>query len=92
MADNIERARNTAVRSIARDLAIDREEAERWCDAWERFAQRQGVPRSAYFWDSARGWIDAQRSLGKAVPSAVRPPPSALEPPVATTRRVDQGP
>ena len=96
MADAIDKARNAAISRLARDLPIDREEAELWCDAWERFAQRNGVARSRYFWDSAQGWIDAQRSVGKAVAAAQRPPllrsRAALEPPVATARRVDGGP
>jgi hypothetical protein len=82
--------------SIARDLGIDHEEAQGWCEAWERFAARHGVARGRYFWDSARGWIDAQRSFEKAERSAGRSSlvtsRVALEPPVATARRVDQGP
>ena len=66
MADSTEQARRTAIGIIARDLRIDLEEAQRWCDAWERFARRGGVPRGRYFWDSGRGWIDAQRSFEKA--------------------------
>ena len=65
--DTIERAaRNAAIRRLARDLRVDLEKAERWCDAWERFAERHGVAWTPYFWDSARGWIDAQRSMGRA--------------------------
>jgi hypothetical protein len=31
-----------------------------WCDAWEEHAARSGISSAApYFWDSARGWIDA---------------------------------
>jgi len=55
--------REAAILGLARDLGVELEMAERWCDAWERFAKRHGVPRSAYFWDAARGWIDAQRSM-----------------------------
>jgi hypothetical protein len=58
--------KDEASMSIARDLAIDLEEAQRWCDAWERFAKRAGVnPRRPYYWDAARGWIDAQRSFAQ---------------------------
>ena len=73
MADTIERAREAAIRSLARDLGIDRDEAERWCAAWEQFAQRQGGAESAYFWDAGRGWIDAQRAMDAAVSPAVPP-------------------
>ena len=41
------------------------DEAMAWCDKWERYAARSGLSsESAYFWDSARGWIDAQLDLG----------------------------
>lgn len=63
MADKIE-ARSAAIRSLARELGIDLEEAQRWCEAWERFAKRAGVATGLpYYWDSARGWIDAHRSF-----------------------------
>jgi len=54
-------ARHAAAKVIARDLGIDIEEAEYWCDAWVRFAKNDASGR--YYWDSARGWIDAQRSF-----------------------------
>ena len=63
VSSTTEQARFVAIRSIARELGIDLEEAQRWCDAWERFAERQGAAPGRYFWDSARGWIDAQRSF-----------------------------
>ena len=34
---------------------------------------RHGVARSQYFWDAARGWIDAQRAMRKAVGPVERP-------------------
>jgi hypothetical protein len=71
--DAIEKAREAAIRGLARDLRVDFEKAERWCDAWERFAKRHGVAWNPYFWDSARGWIDAQRSMGKVVGPVERP-------------------
>jgi len=67
-----EQDRHTAVRRIARELRMELEEAERWCDAWERFAERQGVPPGPYFWDSGRGWIDAQRGFELADRSSTR--------------------
>ena len=63
---DIERTRKAAIRGLARDLGVDLEEAQRWCAAWERFAKRHGVVWNPYFWDSARGWIDAQRSMPEA--------------------------
>jgi hypothetical protein len=51
---------------------MELQEAERWCDAWERFAERQRVPSGPYFWDSGRGWIDAQRGFELADRSSTR--------------------
>lgn len=67
---NKQQARDAAIRCLARDLTIDLQEAERWRAAWERFARRQGGARSRYFWDAARGWIDAQRAIDMVVASA----------------------
>lgn len=95
MADAIEDARSAAIRSIARDLRVDGEEAQRWGDAWERFAVRHSVVPGSYFWDSARGWIDAQRSFKEAHLASERPPApisrAPHEPPVAAARKADQG-
>ena len=36
--------------------------ADSWCDLWEAEAMRQGIaPDSEYYWDAAKGWIDAHR-------------------------------
>ena len=67
LTDTMDRVRDAAIRSLARDLRIDPSEAERWCAAWEQFARRHGGARSAYFWDAGRGWIDAQRAMGIVV-------------------------
>jgi len=69
----IERTREAAVEGLAQDLGVDLEKAERWCDAWMRFAKRHGVAWNPYFWDSARGWIDAQRSMETVVGPVERP-------------------
>ena len=71
--DAIEKTRKAAIESLARDLRVDLEKAERWCDAWVRFAKRYGVAWNPYFWDSARGWIDAQRSTETVVRPVERP-------------------
>src|SRR4029079_5512181 len=65
LADTVDRARDAAIRSLARDLRMERDDAERWCAAWEQFAKRYGGARSPYFWDAGRGWIDAQRATGR---------------------------
>jgi hypothetical protein len=42
---------------------IDAEVADHWCELWETEAVRQGMTRhGTYFWDAAKGWIDAHRS------------------------------
>ena len=43
---------------IARALSAD--QAERWCDAWEREAELRGWLRSGEVWETGRLWIDAQ--------------------------------
>jgi hypothetical protein len=68
-----EQARDAAIRSLARDLRIDRDEAEQWFAAWQHYARRQGGARSRYFWDAGRGWIDAQRAMGMVVSTSDRP-------------------
>ena len=93
LVDKIEQARAAAIRSLARDLRIDPSEAERWCVAWELFARRQGAARSVYFWDAGRGWIDAQRAMGRVVLSAAPPPARVVrssQTSVATARRADR--
>jgi hypothetical protein len=93
LADTIKPARDAAIHRLARDLRINRDEAERWCVAWEQFARRRGGVGSQYFWDAGRGWIDAQRAMGKVLASAKRLPDHAVEKPraaVAAVRRVDQ--
>ena len=69
----IDPAREAAIQGLARDLGVSFQKAERWCDAWERFATRHGIAWDQYFWDAARGWIDAQRSMRKAVGPVERP-------------------
>ena len=55
------------------------QEALAWCDKWEKYAVQSGLRLGApYFWDAARGWIDAQLdgppapSSGSTQPDAVR--------------------
>ena len=93
VANTIKEARDAAIRSLARDLTIDLDEAARWCAAWEQFARRQGGARSRYFWDAGRGWIDAQRAMGMVLAPADSPPARAgsrSSASIAEVRRVDQ--
>jgi hypothetical protein len=92
LADTIERAREAAIRSLARDLSIDPDEAERWCAAWEQLARRQGVA-SPYFWGAGRGWIDAQRAMGMVVSSKGPAPAQVVKSsraPLSAAGRVDR--
>jgi hypothetical protein len=42
---------------------LDAASAQHWCELWETEATRQGITGDgAYFWDAAKGWIDAHRS------------------------------
>jgi hypothetical protein len=41
-------------------MGQSRPNAEQWCDAWEREAEKRGWPRSREFWDHGQLWIDAQ--------------------------------
>ena len=61
-----------AVRRMTPEQALD------WCDKWEQYAARSGLSsESAYFWDSARGWIDAQLDLART--ESRRPRPSSRQ-------------
>ena len=55
-------ARKELLASLVRDHRVAAEEAERWCRAWEKYATEEGLGRGQYFWDAARGWIDAHVS------------------------------
>jgi hypothetical protein len=61
-------------RISCRDALIGRglsaEQAERWCDAWEREAERRGWQRTGEFWQDGRLWIDAQLAARRS-PDAV---------------------
>jgi hypothetical protein len=49
-----------------RRMTLD--EASGWCDEWEKYAASSGLSSGApYFWDSARGWIDAQLDVAPTV-------------------------
>ena len=64
--DSTERVRRTTrarVRASLIRVGMDPRTADRWCDLWEAEAARQKVASDGeYFWDAARGWIDAQRN------------------------------
>ncbi len=42
---------------------LDSRQAAEWVALWEVETSRQGITHSAdYFWDAAKGWIDAHRN------------------------------
>jgi hypothetical protein len=42
---------------------VDARQAVEWCDLWEAETARQGITHvTEYFWDAAKGWIDAHRN------------------------------
>jgi hypothetical protein len=54
--------RQQLVRILMSGRRLTLAEASRWCDAWDEHAARGGLQASVapHYWDSARGWIDAQ--------------------------------
>jgi hypothetical protein len=55
------RGRQELVRILISMRRMSSEEAMSWCAAWEEHAANREMRSEApYFWDSARGWIDAQ--------------------------------
>jgi len=66
--------RQGLVRTLMSARRMTLEEAARWCDAWEEHAAQSGIRRSGapYFWDSARGWIDAQLDVELASQASTR--------------------
>jgi hypothetical protein len=66
-------SRVALVRSLMSVRRMSLKEATGWCDAWEEHAAASAMRTEApYFWDSARGWIDAQ--LYVAPPEKTRAP------------------
>ena len=48
------------------DAGVDPDDAVKWCRQWELEAARQGFGSDTdYFWDAAKGWIDAHRRTTK---------------------------
>lgn len=65
-AERVHEARRAAIRK--RFLAgpgMDRDVAERWCDASEAEAALQGLARDSDYWDAGKLWIDAQCAARK---------------------------
>jgi hypothetical protein len=54
--------RQQLVRILMSGRRLTLAEASHWCDAWDEHAARSGIRPSVapHYWDSARGWIDAQ--------------------------------
>ena len=50
-------------------LALDRDDVERWCDAWEATADLPGVARDSEYWPAGELWIKAQCAARKLPPN-----------------------
>jgi hypothetical protein len=48
---------------------LDRDVAERWCDAWEAEAALRDLRRDGDYWESGKTWIDAQCAARKQPPN-----------------------
>jgi hypothetical protein len=68
-AERIHAARRTAIRNRLTDTGTDLGVAERWCDAWEAEAARQGLAQSSAYWDVGKLWIDEQCAARKRPPN-----------------------
>jgi hypothetical protein len=60
LEERLFQARRTGCRDHLVRTGQSLDQAERWCDAWEREAELRGRPRSGEFWEYGRLWIDAQ--------------------------------
>ena len=60
------RASRAGVTAALIDSGVHPDDAVSWCRQWEVEAARQGFgPDTDYFWDAAKGWIDAHRQSTK---------------------------
>ena len=57
---------------LMRDHRLTWEQAERWCVAWREHAVSEGIEPGPYFWDSARGWVDAALAVDVSAPKKTR--------------------
>lgn len=60
LGDRLYQVRRTECRDHVIRFGQSVEQAERWCEAWEREAESRGWQRTAEFWDHGRLWIDSQ--------------------------------
>jgi hypothetical protein len=68
--ERIFRAWRAAIRNrLLTITGMERDIAERWCDAWEAEATRQGLPRDSEYWDAGELWITGQCAARKRPPS-----------------------
>ena len=68
--ERIDQARRDAIRNrLIGNTGLDRDVAERWCDAWETEAALRGLRRDGDYWEAGKLWIDAQCAARKRPPS-----------------------
>jgi hypothetical protein len=68
--ERIHQARRVVIRNrLIGNTGLDREVAERWCDACEAEAALRGLARDGDYWEAGGLWIDAQCAARKRPPS-----------------------
>jgi hypothetical protein len=68
--DRVFKAWRAAIRSHLLSVrAMEAQEADLWCDAWEAEADRQGLARNGDYWDAGKLWIDTQCVARKRPPN-----------------------
>jgi hypothetical protein len=68
--ERIHQARRDAIRNrLIGNTGLDRDIAERWCDAWEAVAALRGLAQGDDYWEVGKLWIDAQCAARKRPPS-----------------------
>lgn len=68
--ERIHQARRAAIRNrLIGNTGLDRDVAERWCDAWEAEATLRELKRDGDYWEAGKLWIDAQCAARKRPPN-----------------------
>ncbi len=63
--ERIHLARRQAIANTLTGSGMDRDVANRWCDAWEAEAALRDLTRDSDYWEAGKLWIDAQCAARK---------------------------
>lgn len=66
---HLHEARRTAIRDRLTSSGMDRDVANRWCDAWETEAALRDLKRDGDYWEAGHAWIDRQCAARKQPPN-----------------------